>query len=752
MLSRWALYATLALMPIFFIPTVVVTIPQAKFGLLTLGLFVAAVCWFIARLAEGRAHVPRNLLFFVAALLPLSYLLSTFFAGFSQSSLVSGLGEQDTIAIAVLWFSALAVTALVMQNSLSSLITLVRAFLVGTGILALFQLLRLFAPSALSLGGVFPNLTTTAAGSWHDLGILLALSLVVSMASLRTPVAAAGMFRIGALMLSALSFLLLIVISMADIWYILAGTAAVMAIHSYFNSGVEHSKAKLTYIAPWVMLAVLGILFGYFNTQIHDRLPAKLKVVAVEVRPSWEGTLAVGQAALNQPRSMFFGSGPNSFSRNWGLYKPEGVNTTLFWNLDFNAGVGAVPTSIVTTGIMGIIAWAAIVAAFLFSLGMVIKNAQTAAASRMMFSVALAALFLLVFEVTYVPGLAVSSLLFIFLGIFIALPRSEVGSFSVPFGLQNLKQLGGAVLVVVPVLVLFVMSGLSFRALASDVSLNRSILAFNTEGNPSAARAHVQTALSLWPSNDRAHRAAVELGIVELARLAQNGEAEGAQQKLQETLTETIQHGLAAVTIDDTDYQNWLTLAQLYQELAGVGMEGAYEQAREAYQEARTDNPTNPVPLYRLGQLESIKGNRAAAIQHLDEALKLKPDFAAAYFLKSQVLAQDNKLDEAITAALSAVQLVQDDPLGWYNLGTILYAKKNWNDAAIAFAQAATLQPDYSNAIFMLGLTLVELKDNTQALAALARVKELNPNDPAVPAIIANIQAGNAPFTGLTQQ
>jgi tetratricopeptide (TPR) repeat protein len=221
---------------------------------------------------------------------------------------------------------------------------------------------------------------------------------------------------------------------------------------------------------------------------------------------------------------------------------------------------------------------------------------------------------------------------------------------------------------------------------------------------------------------------------------------------LQKTLTETIDHGLAAISIDRVDYQNWLTLAVLYQELAGVGIEGAYEQAQTAYTSARNENPTNPVPVFRLAQLETARGNRGAAISNLDAALVIKPDFAPAHFLRSQLLAQDQRLEDAVASAVAVVQLVPGDPLGWYNLGVILYMGRSFNEAGAAFVQAVTLQPDYSNALFMLALTFHQVGQPEQAIQAMSRVVELNPTDTTVPAMIENIQGGKDPFDGLNPQ
>src|SRR3989338_8177488 len=56
-------------------------------------------------------------------------------------------------------------------------------------------------------------------------------------------------------------------------------------------------------------------------------------------------------------KKLIVGSGPNQFVGEWLMSKPSAVNQTIFWNTDFNYGVGLIPTFIVTTGLLGIIAW-----------------------------------------------------------------------------------------------------------------------------------------------------------------------------------------------------------------------------------------------------------------------------------------------------------------------------------------------------------------------------------------------------------
>ena len=245
------------------------------------------------------------------------------------------------------------------------------------------------------------------------------------------------------------------------------------------------------------------------------------------------------------------------------------------------------------------------------------------------------------------------------------------------------------------------------------------------------------------PNNDRAHRAGVELGFLELSKMiSEGGDSEEKRAQLQATLNSTIQHGLAAVSIEDRNYQNWLTLARLYGELAGVGVEGAEASARDAYAKVLQNNPTNPLPYLGLAQLDIAGGKEVEARQNLEAAIQIKPDFAAAHFLLSQIHARANEMDKAEEHAGAVVQIATEDPLGWYNLGTVFYARGNNANAALALERAVTLQNNYANALFLLGLSYYKLDRREDSLAAFKLVAELNPGDANLTEIISTLAAG----------
>jgi tetratricopeptide (TPR) repeat protein len=746
--------ALFALLPFFIIPASWSSIAQGKMLLVAVLVAGMAAVWLVARLLEGAVHVPRSVLLYAAALLPAAYLLSMLVSGFSQSALVGQGIEQDTLAASVLWFSAFALSAMLLFGNQAAIRLAVQAFLGGLTVLLVFQSLYILMPEWFSLG-LLSGETTNLFGSWHDLGIIAGLSLFLA-SSLAMSGLTAGWQRIVLGILILASLFLIIVIHFKDIFF---ATAALFALAGLVVMRTGEAHAGLSYAralqnaAPFLLAAVVLGAGGFVGAGVWEKLPDRINIVQTEVRPSWQGTFDTARQSLQAPQDLVFGSGPNSFVREWGKNKPVEVNLTPFWNADFSYGVGIIPTSIFTAGLFGIVAWGAIFLALLALAGRYLREMRPLSTSRVLFGLTLlAVVYLIGYHLIYTPSVAVTGILFLLLGLLVATAAGDQPARALRIGAFGASESVRLILVIVVILAGIAGAALVAREVVSNLFVNRAAYAYQGEKDIARAGSNIATALLISPNNDRAHRAAAELGVVRLAQMIQaNPQDEAGRAALQETLQNTIQHGLTAVSINENNYQNWLLLAQVYADLAGADLEGALAAAKNAYEKAFEASPKNPVPKLRLAQLAAASGDKAAARTYLQEAIALKQDFAAAYYLLSQVEAADGKGDEAVRAASTAVQLVQDDPLGWYNLGYILYMGEAYEAAGQAFQNALQRAPDYSNALFYLGLTAYQLGQLDIAIQAFGRVEQLNPQETWVVQVKENVRAGRDPMDGVQQ-
>src|SRR5690606_34435154 len=106
-----------------------------------------------------------------------------------------------------------------------------------------------------------------------------------------------------------------------------------------------------------------------------------------------------------------------------------------------------------------------------------------------------------------------------------------------------------------------------------------------------------------------------------------------------------------------------IVLGNVYQTVVPLRIEGAYDNAKQAYARAAELNPSNPVLPLSVAQLEIAQGDGAAAEAELLKAIGLKRDFTQAIFLLSQLQVQLGKAREALEAAEAAAYFAPEDPV-----------------------------------------------------------------------------------------
>jgi tetratricopeptide (TPR) repeat protein len=343
----------------------------------------------------------------------------------------------------------------------------------------------------------------------------------------------------------------------------------------------------------------------------------------------------------------------------------------------------------------------------------------------------------------FAPGLGISIILFILLGLLVALDTPERSELDLSMRPIGGRALSGVLILVVVCAGVLLAAGATTRTTLAELFVAKAAADYNTGSGLPHALTLVQDALILDPDSALAHRAAVELGILQLRELASKG-ATANTAALQTMLKHTIAEGLAAVSADSSDYQNWLELAGLYKGLGDSGIAGAYDNAQAAYKKAAAANPTNPIPLVNAGQIALATGDATSSISYLDAALVLKPDLPAAYYLRSQAKAIVGDLAGATLDAERAVSLAQQDPIAWYNLGAVFYVSGDYTDAVSALSQAASLNTNYANAYFVLSLAYQKTGDRPLALAAMQKVNALSPGNATVEQALAYLESASS--------
>ncbi len=247
-------------------------------------------------------------------------------------------------------------------------------------------------------------------------------------------------------------------------------------------------------------------------------------------------------------------------------------------------------------------------------------------------------------------------------------------------------------------------------------------------------------------------RFAATAGASKLRALAQDTttEASTIQQQFATAVQDTLTVAGAAQAQNPHDYRPTLILAQVYDLLAQLKVQGADAQARAAYDAAAAKDPTNPqIPLLRA-RLEAVLGDGAAVQKQLQTALTLKPNYTDAMLFVVQLAIANNDLNTAVQAAGAAVQSAPGVPSLWFEYGLLLYSGNDSKDAVPALEQAVKLQADYANAKYFLGLAYWAQKNSAGAIQQFQDLAKSNPDNAEVKSILANMEAGKDPFAGAT--
>ncbi|HEY0908408.1 MAG TPA: tetratricopeptide repeat protein [Candidatus Paceibacterota bacterium] len=743
------LQAMLFLAPIFFIPSLAVPLQAGKAAFILYGVIAAFIIWAVARLKDGVFEAPRSLFYASAGVLAIAYTASAIFSANQGVSLAGSGFELGTLSFFLPSLVLFALVPLVTRSKeqvFYSYATLLGSFF----LVALFHLVRfVFGADALSFG-VFTSATSNMIGKWNDLGIFFGLTTLLSLITLERATLT-RLFRSLVYVCFVLSLAMLVVVNFSPVWISLAALSLIFFVYKLsFDKEEGQLGARIPYHALAVL--ILSVLFIFAGSKISGLISDQLGTSQVEVRPSWSATMDVAQSSLSS--NPVFGVGTNRFVSEWLMHKPEGINSSLFWNVDFNYGIGFIPSFIVTTGLVGTIAIVLFLGLFIaLALKALLRPSASHFTRYLVLSSLFASAYLWIFSVIYVPSAAVWVLTLFLSGLFIAAAREDK-----IVGVKSLSVLHkpAASFVSVLLTILALIGAVSFAyfvtvKVLAGVYFQKSVIAVNASGDLAKGEKGIMQAITLAP-NDAYYQSLSELYLVKINNLFQDTKIaqSEAQTQFQQLLGVAIQSAQAAVAYDPTNYQNHLALGRIFEAIVPLEIEGAYDSAKKAYEAALAVNPTSPEIYLVLARLEVAKKDNKAAKDYIAKALEKKNDYADAIFLLSQIQISENDVANAINSVSAVATLYPNDSGIFFQLGILYYNQKNYRNAVVALERAVTLNPQYANAKYFLGLSYYENKDSARALQQFKELEQTNPENEDIKAIIANLEAGKAPIPAST--
>lgn len=764
-LAVWALALTAAVAVLAFIPSATIPFVYSKVSIVALGGIIALVLYILARLTRGNIIVPPVTLLGAFWLVPAAYLLSTLFssAGFSAGLFGTEL-ETDTFGFMLILALFATLVALTFRRSAQYRIFF-KVAAVAYALVLIAQVLFLIIGHTKS--SIAP--TANVVGSFADLGMLVGLAVTVSLLAIRFLNLQTRTKRF-LWVANAVGLLVVALTNSAIVWTLVALTALGLFIEAIMRRGAIASQdedfegvngflaeeetdpataPETRNLAAPLAVLVIALFFLIGGSTIGASLVNAFGTSYLDVRPSWQSTFDVGSHTYAE--SPLFGSGPGTFGTQWLKFRDKSLNSTIFWNVDFSSGIGFVPTSAITTGIVGALAWLAFLALFVYVgvRALLFRAPEEPFARFVSIASFVGAAYVFILAIATNPGPVVLVLGFLMAGLFVSSlryggSRKEWGiifsrnprvGFVIVFGL-TLLLLGSVVAAYVVV-----------ERYLGSVAYAEAVQAVNA-GNVQEATADLQRSLLFAPS-DRAYQLFAALDIAQMQQIVNNQSLtpSDAQKQFQNVLSQGIQAGTLATQLGPSNYRNWVVLGNVYQAVVPLKISGAYENAKAAYQKAIALNPTNPVLPFSLAQLEIAHGNAADAEKDLTTAIGLKRDYTQAILLLSQLQVQEGKAKEALQAAEAAAYFAPSDPTVLFQVGILRLGTGNTDGAIQALSAAVDANKQYANARFFLAVAYANKGQLDQSLAQLQAIAALSAdNAKAVAADIALLQAGKNPF------
>jgi hypothetical protein len=334
-------------------------------------------------------------------------------------------------------------------------------------------------------------------------------------------------------------------------------------------------------------LGVLAVsLFFLIGGALGSALGQALHINILTVRPSWQATFSVAQKTYAE--SPLFGSGPGTFGVEWLKYRDTSLNTTQFWNIDFFSGIGYIPTSLITTGAVGMVAWIAFLGLLLvLGLRMVILRAPQDEFIRFVSILTLVASAYLFANAFFgLPNVVLIVLAFVMAGLFTSTTRYAAWSQQWGVVFSKSPRLGFVIVFSMTLLLLgAVVAAYNVAGRYVAISQVASATVKYGAGDLDGADRAAQQAASFGSSASAyAVQSAVALSRVNQIVSSSTMPATAARQAFQEALSAGINAGLTATRITPNDYRTWLAVGNLYAQAVPLGVSGAYDSAKSAYQ------------------------------------------------------------------------------------------------------------------------------------------------------------------------
>ncbi len=616
--------------------------------------------------------------------------------------------------------------------------------LIGGLASALFILKALFGLALPFVGSVWNVVDSTNS----SFGLWMIIIFILSAGSLikKNIGVSRALFYFFIMILAAVP---LLVMGFAFLWWVmLVGLILLLLLGVSFLQ-----DSRLGWLSVLFALLIVTCIFIMFGSpkSLQSLLPAE---VSLDVKPSW---LITTNVLFSGAKDFLVGSGLGTFAADFSKFRTADFNyDQMAWSLRFNQPLNTF-FAILSEG--GLLLALGFIFILLFVLGHVLTTwFKTRGASQGISlslnlsknNIRLDVFLVVIAWVVMWVGMATtffSASLWIFwwllLGMIITglslLGHSVLKEKHLTLEDTPQYKLAFSFSVIVVMAIVVMIGILGARFYFADQIFSSALA---TNNDYAVTESKLQKALSLHGNSDIYHTAMARAYLVRASQLAQ--ESKPDVQAVTDLLARAVNEAKTATDISPNAVAIWENLATMYDSAASLVPE-ATEWAIKSLNRASELEPTNPVIVWRLGNDYMLQKNFAKAIEYYQKSIDLKKDYVAAYVSLTGAYEANKEQDKAIETYRNLLPLGANNSEVLFNFGRLLYNRNQKDDkdnAEKLWLEAVRIQPNYSNALYSLGLLYETQGDKTKALEYYYKVKDLNPDNKDITAKIKSLVLG----------
>ena len=821
---KWVLYLLVFLTPIFFLPWGVSPVAQNKQFLATALIAIAFIVWLAKTIDSGKLVWPKTPVNIAVWFLVIVWAISSFLSMSKYRSIgLVGLEADSLLNIIKYALAFFLVAATFRQSSRQAFgdrgeekkgeeNKIVYAFLSSVAVLAIFTGLTLaninFLPWDFTKTIDFNTVgTTNALALFLGAGLMLAVGIMTSNDSeirdSQEKINKKGaLVKWGICSLAIIIAIELVLINFNFVWWSLIGAMLFFSAYVFareaqaVRGGAKQAPRIQKLIFPLVVLGVSVIL-------LLVRTPVFFQF-SQEVRPTNQATYDISKEVLKSGgiATDLFGSGPGTFTFDYGLYRGPVNNQNaiekLFWGVRFNQGFSFASTALATAGVLGVLALALLILSFLwqvFRKSDLLSEAPSTGASTELSRMssgqapgnagALRATFISVVVYFFVSWFLYpanfSLLMFSFVALGLLMAANVAGGKMEERNISLIASPQRTMIVSLLLIVLMIGSVsllyVESQKYVASLYFSSGLKIFSANQNPDSALVRVGEAINLDPMVDDYQRAASQLFLVKTKNTldslqsASGVAAESLRADFQNNMARAVSFAQQAQILGPSESANWTNLGYVYENVL-LFVDGAEGWMTMAYEKAVALEPQNPAPWSDLGRaylaaadkiqtqlnqmssaekpdqtkIDALKQkwneDVAKSIDALSRAVQIKPDYSLAHLLLAQAYTRQGDIKNAIQKSFDYYSLNPTDAGAAFQLGFLFYKDSQMANARAALERAVELSADYSNARYFLGLVYDTQGNKDMAKEQFAKIAELNPDNQEVKEILGNLNAG----------